>query len=82
VMLGYGQSLSRGREAKQAGKDPAQRSRPGYRHWFFGILVLLLGAYLASGFYVVGADERAVVRRFGAVEAVVGPGMHSNPRLP
>jgi membrane protease subunit HflK len=35
---------------------------------------------LASGFYVVGADERAVVRRFGAINAEVGPGMHY--RLP
>jgi modulator of FtsH protease HflK len=39
-------------------------------------LVILLGAYLASGFYVVAADERAVVRRFGAVRAQIGPGMH------
>jgi modulator of FtsH protease HflK len=84
VTFAYGQGLSRGREAKQAGMDLAHgadlRSRPGYRYWFFGILFLLLGAHLASGFYVVGADERAVVRRFGAVEAVVGPGMHY--RLP
>jgi modulator of FtsH protease HflK len=52
----------------------------GYRYWIFGILMLFLAAHLASGFYVVGADERAVVRRFGGVEAEVGPGMHY--RLP
>jgi modulator of FtsH protease HflK len=83
-MFAHGQGLSHGREATQAGEVPAHgadaRSRPGYRYWIFGILFLLLGAHLASGFYVVGADERAVVRRFGAVEAVVGPGMHY--RLP
>jgi membrane protease subunit HflK len=46
-----------------------------------GVLaVALLAAYLASGFYLVDADEHAVVRRFGAVAARVGPGMHY--RLP
>jgi membrane protease subunit HflK len=84
VIFAYGQGLSRGREARQAGMNPANgapvRARSGYRHWFFGTLVLLLGVHLISGCYVVGADQRAVVRRFGAVEAVVGPGMHY--RLP
>jgi membrane protease subunit HflK len=37
-------------------------------------------AYLASGVYIVGPDERAVVRRFGAVVEQAGPGMHY--RLP
>jgi modulator of FtsH protease HflK len=79
------------READQAAKDRTHgvdpRSRPGlarlwlgYRHWIRGVLVLFLGAHLASGIYAVGADERAVVRRFGTVEAEVGPGMHY--RLP
>jgi modulator of FtsH protease HflK len=52
----------------------------GRFYWFPIIFVICLGAYLSSGFYVVGADERAVVRRFGAVDARVGPGMHY--RLP
>jgi len=75
------------RDAEQFATDPTHpvdsrshlgrpRPRLGYRHWIAGILVLLLAVYLASGFYVVGADERAVVRRFGAVDAEVGPGMH------
>jgi membrane protease subunit HflK len=51
------------------------RFQLGYR-WLPGVLFLLLAAHLASGFYVVGADERAAVRRFGAVNADVGPGMH------
>jgi modulator of FtsH protease HflK len=37
-------------------------------------------AYLGSGFYVVGTDERGVVRRFGTMAEHVGPGMHY--RLP
>jgi len=79
------------READQAAKDLGHgvdlRSRPGlarlwpsYRYWILGVLVLFLGAHLASGFYVVAADERAVVRRFGSIEAEVSPGMHY--RLP
>jgi len=54
--------------------------RRGRVYWLPVVLVVLLGAHLASGFYTVGADERAVVRRFGAVDGRVGPGMHY--RLP
>ena len=79
------------RDADQFAIDPTYavdlRSRaglprllPDYRYLIAGLLPLLIAAYLASGFYVVGADERAVVRRFGAVDAEVGPGMHY--RLP
>jgi membrane protease subunit HflK len=80
------------REAGQAAEDLTRRveprSRPGQsrlawrrrRYWIFAAICLFWVTHLASGFYVVGADERAVVRRFGAVEANVGPGMHY--RLP
>jgi membrane protease subunit HflK len=54
--------------------------RRGRAVWILLVLVALLGIHLSSGFYVVGTDERAVVRRFGAVTAQVGPGMHY--RLP
>jgi modulator of FtsH protease HflK len=47
--------------------------------WLGGAL-LLLAAYLGTGFYLVATDEQAVVRRFGAIAARVGPGMHY--RLP
>jgi membrane protease subunit HflK len=69
-------------ETDRRGTDP----RPSFalRHllghcracWILIGIGILLGAYLASGFYVVAADERAVVRRFGAVAAQIGPGMH------
>lgn len=38
-------------------------------------LLLALVAYLATGIYQVGPDERAVVRRFGQVVARPGPGL-------
>jgi modulator of FtsH protease HflK len=47
---------------------------------FGAALLVLTAANLASGFYVVGTDERGVVRRFGAVVEHVAPGMHY--RLP
>jgi modulator of FtsH protease HflK len=63
--------------AGAANPDPrAGAQRRGRVAWLLIGLVVLLGAYLASGFYVVAADERAVVRRFGAVAAQIGPGMH------
>ena len=47
------------------------------RRWWVGLLaVIVVGAYFGSGLYVVNADEHAVVRRFGAIAARVGPGMH------
>ncbi|WP_024508013.1 FtsH protease activity modulator HflK [Bradyrhizobium sp. ARR65] len=80
MIFAHDQGRTRGQGPRQAAKDPAHgaevRPRSGYRYWFFGVVLLLLGVYLISGFYVVGADQRAVVRRFGAIEAVVGPGMH------
>ena len=50
------------------------------RRWLALAPLLLLAAYLGAGFYVVDTDEQAVVRRFGAIAARVGPGMHY--RLP
>src|SRR4051794_8996514 len=61
-------------------------AKPGWttgrlRAALLGVTVLgLVAAYLGSGFYIVGTDERGAVRRFGAVVEHVGPGMHY--RLP
>ena len=48
--------------------------------WLGLALLLLVATYLGTGFYLVDTDEQAVVRRFGAIAARVGPGMHY--RLP
>jgi membrane protease subunit HflK len=50
------------------------------RRWLALVPLVLLAAWLGAGFYVVDTDEQAVVRRFGAIAARVGPGMHY--RLP
>ena len=63
----------------QVAVDPGPRGLPRLRWLGFAFLVLL-GLYLASGVYVVDTDEEAVARRFGAIAARVGPGMHY--RLP
>jgi membrane protease subunit HflK len=39
------------------------------------LLLVVLAAYLATGVYQIGPDERAVVRRFGRVVARPGPGL-------
>jgi membrane protease subunit HflK len=54
--------------------------RKSARRWLGLALLALVAGYLAAGFYVVATDEQAVVRRFGAIAARVGPGMHY--RLP
>jgi membrane protease subunit HflK len=53
---------------------------PHARRWLGLAPLFLVLAYLATGFYVVDTDEQGVVRRFGAIAARVGPGMHY--RLP
>jgi modulator of FtsH protease HflK len=68
-------------ERQEAGPTTPPRSWPGGRRYWGGLLALVaLGAYFFTGFYVVNADEHGVVRRFGAIAARVGPGMHY--RLP
>ena len=57
------------------GAWPSSRKRRAVS-WLAIAVLILLGACFASGFYVVGPDQRAVVRRFGAVADQVGPGMH------
>jgi membrane protease subunit HflK len=60
--------------------SPGGPVRRNARRWLGLALLALAVAYGAAGFYVVGTDEQAVVRRFGAIAARVGPGMHY--RLP
>lgn len=66
--------------ARATGPLGASARRTWRRDGILAVVAVLFAAYLTSGVYVVGADERAVVRRFGAIQAVVGPGMHY--RLP
>jgi modulator of FtsH protease HflK len=69
-------------ETSQHRLPETPRSKPGRqaRKWIVLAGAFLVAGYLASGFYLVNADEHAVVRRFGAIAARVGPGMHY--RLP
>lgn len=69
------------RDEPQSALPPRSATRPPPRrrlgfYAIAGVVAALLVIYLASGFYTVGADQRAVVRRFGAVAGQVGPGMH------
>jgi modulator of FtsH protease HflK len=44
--------------------------------WTALLGLVLIGAYLASGIFVVATDEQAVVRRFGRIVSRLGPGIH------
>jgi membrane protease subunit HflK len=48
---------------------------------FGGIAVLLL-IWLSTGVYIVDPDEQALVRRFGKVSDIAGPGLHWHPPAP
>ena len=50
----------------------------------FGILlvVVVLGVWLATGFFIVDPEEQGVIRRFGVVQSVVGPGPHYHLPMP
>ena len=79
MTLAAGQDRTDG--APQPGATQGRSVLPGPlklrgRFWFLIALPVWFAVYLASGFYVVGPDQRAVVRRFGAVADQVGPGMH------
>ena len=45
------------------------------------IVIVLLGAWFALGFYEVDQQERAVVLRLGEFHETKGPGLRWNPRL-
>lgn len=43
---------------------------------------LVVALWLLSGFYIVGADEQGVVRRFGAYDRTTGPGLNYHLPFP
>ncbi|MEE2656524.1 MAG: FtsH protease activity modulator HflK [Chloroflexota bacterium] len=49
---------------------------------FFGGLFIILLLWMATGIYTVDPDEQALVRRFGEVTDVAGPGLHWHPPTP
>lgn len=78
MSIAAAQDRAREMPRADAGGGPGTLAPRRGRNRYYGAMALLalFAAYLGSGFYVVGPDERAVVRRFGAVAEQVGPGMH------
>jgi modulator of FtsH protease HflK len=60
------------------GKQPRRRppQGPTGRQVALGILLLLLLTAAFTSFYTVQPEERAVVKRFGAVHGITDPGLH------
>ena len=53
----------------------ASWQRLSFKSWLIGVS-LILGAWLVSGFYLVDAQQRGVLSRFGSVVRVDDPGWH------
>ncbi|MBI4497566.1 MAG: FtsH protease activity modulator HflK [Chloroflexi bacterium] len=51
-----------------------QRFGGGFRGLLIPLAAILPALWLASGIYIVGPDERGVVRQFGAFTAITDPG--------
>ena len=49
--------------------------------WIF-IIVLALALWFATGIFIVDPEEQGVIKRFGAITDVVGPGPHYHMPLP
>ncbi|MEN9879860.1 MAG: hypothetical protein RIQ55_506 [Pseudomonadota bacterium] len=46
-----------------------------FKSWLIGVS-LIIGAWLVSGFYLVDAQQRGILSRFGTVMSVENPGWH------
>lgn len=42
----------------------------------WGIVLIIVVVWIISGFYIVGADQQGVIRRFGRFTTVTSPGIH------
>jgi membrane protease subunit HflK len=74
------QPQSRGEEFDAAGRSLSDALRISFAILKV-IMIILVVAFLASGFKTVGSDEKALVLRFGKIrgvgqEAILGPGAH------
>ncbi len=70
-------SYGRGTEPPIDFAEWVKKSGGPPRRWTFGLLLLLVAIWaILSSFYTVQPEERAVVKRFGAVRGIEDPGLH------
>ena len=67
--------LQEGRPAPTVVDEPAGWQSLSPKSWLIGVS-LLLGAWLMSGFYLVDANQRGVLSRFGVIVSTEDPGWH------
>ncbi len=67
----------------QAGpaSSPAKKGQ-GFNVPVWLVAVIIAGIWIGTGFYIVRADEQAVVKRFGKVISVANPGPHFHLPFP
>jgi len=58
------------------GMQPRPPQGPGSRQIAIGAIALLVAVAAFTAFYTVQPEERAVVKRFGAVHGITDPGLH------
>jgi modulator of FtsH protease HflK len=58
------------------GTQPRPPQGPTGRQLAIGLVVLLAAVVVFTSFYTVQPEERAVVKRFGAVHGITDPGLH------
>lgn len=69
-------ALNADRPAPPASVDePLSWQALSLKSWLIGV-VLLVGAWLMSGFYLVDASQRGVLSRFGVIVSTEDPGWH------
>jgi len=68
-----------GNKRSNGGSTPIKS--PMGKSGLYAIVIIMVAAYIFTGFYTVDEKERAVILRFGAYNETVGPGLHWRPRL-
>ena len=58
------------------GMQPRPPQGPTSRQIAIGVIILLVAVAAFTSFYTVQPEERAVVKRFGAVHGITDPGLH------
>ena len=60
---------------QEVADEPLNWQALSVKSWLMGV-ALLLGAWLMSGFYLVDANQRGVLSRFGVIASTEDPGWH------
>lgn len=69
------------KQSEQTKSSPIKKFQ-GFNAPIWLVAVIVAGVWVGTGFYIVRADEQAVVKRFGKVISVTNPGPHFHLPFP